>query len=166
MDSQVQGEQTSKTVRLGPMLSPERILIFKGKRSKTEVLNSLVDALAKVPGMGGREELAFGIFHRESLMSTGIGNGIAAPHVRLPNIEDGAFMALGICPDGVADYQSLDSQPVRLVFMIAVKKDQKSLHLKILASVSSLFYDGRLKAALLAAADARTCLEIFARSEN
>ena len=165
MDSQVQSEHGAKAIRLGPMLSTDRILILKGRRTKTEVLNLLIDSLAKIPGVAGREELAQGIFHRESLMSTGIGNGIAAPHVRLPGV-DGSFLALGICPDGIADYQSLDSQPVRLVFMIVVKKDQKSLHLKILASISCLFYDGRLKAALLAASDARTCLEIFARSEN
>lgn len=155
----------SKAVRLGALLSPDRVLILKGRRTKEEVLNLLIDALAKDPAVGGRDELAFGIFHRESLMSTGIGNGLAAPHARLPGVE-GAYLALGVCPDGVADYKSLDSQPVRLVFMIVVKKDQKSQHLKVLASISGLFNDGRLKAALLAASDARTCLEIFARSEN
>jgi PTS system nitrogen regulatory IIA component len=160
-----QAEQSSKGVRIGALLAPERILILKGKRSKTEVLDALIDSLVKAPGVGAREELAFGIFHREGLMSTGIGNGLAAPHVRLPNV-DSSYVALGICPDGVADYQSLDSQPVRLVFMIVVKKDLKSLHLKILASISSLFYDGRLKAAILAANDPATCLEIFARAER
>jgi len=165
MDSQLQSEQSAKFVSLGKMLSLERILILKGRRSKEDVLNVLIDALAKVPGSGSREEISYGIFHRESLMSTGIGNGIAAPHVRLPSVE-GSYLALGICPDGVSDYQSLDSQPVRLVFMIAVKKDQKSLHLKILSTISSLFYDGRLKAAFLAASDPATCLEILARAEN
>lgn len=147
------------------MLAPERILILKGRRTKEEALNALIDTLAKVPGVGGREELSYGIFHRESLMSTGIGNGIAAPHVRLQGASD-SFLAMGVCPDGVTDYQSLDSQMVRLIFMIVVKKDQKSLHLKIMGSISSLFYDGRLKAAFLAAPDARTCLEILARAEN
>lgn len=160
-----QGEEGAKQVSLKRMLSPERIVMFKGKRSKAEVLNGLVDALAKVPAINGREELAWGIFHRESLMSTGIGNGIAAPHVRLPNVED-SFLALGVCPDGISDYQSLDSQPVRLVFMIVVRKDQKSLHLKILSTISALFYDGRLKAAFLAASDPKTCLEILARAES
>ena len=165
MDSQVQSEQAARNVSLGKMLSLERILILKGRKSKDDVLNALIDVLSKVPGVSGREELAYGIFHRESLMSTGIGNGIAAPHVRLPSIE-GSYLALGICPDGVSDYQSLDSQPVKLVFMIAVKKDQKALHLKILSSISSLFYDGRLKAAFLVASDPGTCLEILARAEN
>ncbi len=165
MDSQVQSEQASKNVPLGKMLSLDRIFILKGRRSKADVLNALIDALAKVPGVEGREELAYGIFHRESLMSTGIGNGIAAPHVRLPSIE-GSYLALGVCPDGVSDYHSLDSQPVKLVFMIAVKKDMKSLHLKILSSISALFYDGRLKAAFLAASDPGTCLEILSRAEN
>ncbi len=95
-------------------------------------------------------------------MSTGIGNGIATPHIILQN-GDKTCMALGICKDGIADYESLDSKPVRIVFMIIAGKDQKLTHLKVLAAISSLFFDGRLKAAFLAANDPQTCLEILAR---
>ena len=67
MDSQVQGEQSSKAVRLGALLSPERVLILKGRRGKDEVLNLLIDTLAKVPGIGGRDELAFGLDYARTL---------------------------------------------------------------------------------------------------
>lgn len=158
-------EKNNIPVVLGDLLRPERILIRKGKQTKKEVLSALVDAIAAEGEFGSRDELEWGIFHRESLMSTGIGNGIAIPHVLLPGIEKNC-MALALCPEGISDYQSRDQIPVRLVFMLAAGKSQKVMHLKVLAAIGSLFYDGRLKAAFLAAKDPKACLEILARAEN
>ena len=158
-------EKYNTPVVLGELLSPERILIRKGKQNKKEVLSALVDVIAAEGEYGDRDELEWGIFHREGLMSTGIGNGIAIPHVLLPGIEKNC-MALALCPDGITDYQSRDQLPVRLVFMLAAGKCQKVMHLKVLAAIGSLFYDGRLKAAFLAANDPKACLEILARAEK
>ena len=152
-------------VILGDLLTPDRILIRRGKQTKKDVLLALIDLIAAESDFGSRDELEWGIFHRESMMSTGIGNGIAIPHVLLPNLE-GNCMALALCPDGIADYQSCDQIPVRMVFMLAAGKSQKVLHLKVLGAIGSLFYDGRLKAAFLAANDAKACLEILARAEK
>lgn len=158
-------EKHAAPVVLGNLLSPERILIRKGKQTKKDVLLALVDCIAAEGEFGDRDELEWGIFHRESLMSTGIGNGIAIPHVLLPNIEKNC-MALALCPDGITDYQSSDQLPIRLVFMLAAGKSQKVMHLRVLEAIGSLFYDGRLKAAFLAAGDPKACLEILARAEN
>jgi len=155
----------SVPVVLGDLLSPARILIRQGRQTKKDVLLALVDCIAAEGEFGGRDELEWGIFHREGLMSTGIGNGIAIPHVLLPGIEKNC-LALALCPDGIPDYESRDQIPVRLVFMLAAGKSQKVMHLKVLAAVGSLFYDGRLKAAFLAANDPRACLEILARAEK
>ena len=153
-----------KQIPIGPLLNG-RVIVLKGKQTKEEVLNTLVDMLAQVDGMVPRDDLSWGIFHRESLMSTGIGNGIAVPHVRLENIETPS-MALAVCPDGVTDYQSPDNQPVKLVFMVVAGGQQRATHLKILASIGSLFYDGRLKAAFLISPEPKNCLEILARAES
>lgn len=153
----------AKQIPIGPLLG-DRILVLHGSLTKEDVLNTLIDRLAQVEGMVPHDDLAWGIFHRESLMSTGIGNGIAVPHVRLENI-DSPSMALAVCPDGVSDYQSPDNQPVKLVFMVVAGGQQRATHLKILASIGSLFYDGRLKAAFLASPDPENCQEILARAE-
>ena len=158
-------EKHSVPILLGPLLSPSRILIRKGRQSKKEVLTALVDAISNDCDPDLRDELEWGILHRESLMSTGIGNGIAIPHVLLPNMEKNC-MALALCPDGITDYLSNDQIPVRLVFMLAAGKSQKVMHLRVLAAIGSLFYDGRLKAAFLAAGDPKACLEILARAES
>ena len=158
-------EKRESPILLGPLLSPGRILIRKGKQGKKEVLTALAAAIAAEEESVTQDELEWGIFHRESLMSTGIGNGIAIPHVLLPNLERNC-MALALCPDGIPDYQSRDSIPVQLVFMLAAGKSQKVMHLKVLAAIGSLFIDGRLKAAFLAAGDPKACLQILARAEN
>lgn len=155
--------QDVKKIALSELLG-ERVFILKGKHAKNDVLKVLIDSVAEVEGMIQREDLEWGVFHRESIMSTGIGNGIAVPHVRSESIEK-ACMALAIIPDGVTDYQSPDMKTVQLVFLIAAGGDQRAKHLKILSAIGTLFYDGRLKAAFLAAGDEKNCLEILARAE-
>ena len=156
--------QDTKKISLSELLG-ERVFILNGKKSKNDVLKVLIDSIAEVEGMVQREDLEWGVLHRESIMSTGIGNGIAVPHVRLENIET-ECMALAVVPDGITDYQTPDSKSVQLVFMIAAGGSQRAKHLKILAAIGSLFYDGRLKAAFLASSDPGNCLEILNRAES
>ncbi|MBE6406155.1 MAG: PTS sugar transporter subunit IIA [Lentisphaerae bacterium] len=156
--------QDVKKIALSELLG-DRVFILKGKQQKSDVFKVLIDSVAEVEGMIQREDLEWGVLHRETIMSTGIGNGIAVPHVRSENIEK-ACMALAIVPDGVSDYQSPDMKPVQLVFLIAAGGTQRAKHLKILSAIGSLFYDGRLKAAFLASSDAKNCLEILTRAEG
>lgn len=149
---------------LSRFLTPDRILFLKGRQEKDDVLNALIDVLADVPDIGARDDIAWGIFHREALMSTGIGNGIMVPHFRLSSI-DNTYMAAAIIPEGIKDGDALDSQVIRLVFMIVSGKDQKTIHVKLLSEISHLFFDGRLKAAFLAANDPKTCMNILLRAE-
>ena len=153
----------AKQIPIAPLLG-DRILVLHGSLTKEDVLNTLIDRLAQVEGMVPHDDLAWGIFHRESPMSTGIGNGIAVPHVRLENI-DSPSMALAVCPDGVSDYQSPDNQPVKLVFMVVAGGQQRATHLKILASIGSLFYDGRLTSECTRSPDPENFQEILARPE-
>ncbi|UKI34303.1 MAG: PTS sugar transporter subunit IIA [Lentisphaeria bacterium] len=96
----------------------------------------LIELLAKTPQITSKAELADGIFRREALMSTGIGLGIAIPHVRLASVT-GMVMAAALVPDGISDYESLDNQPVRLVAMIAARLDQHAEYLQLLSCLSS-----------------------------
>lgn len=83
---------------------------------------------------GSKVELKKAILNRESLMSTGIGLGIAIPHVRTQDIEK-ISIAIGIQKAGIADYESIDDEPVKLVFMIIANKIQHKEHIKILSSL-------------------------------
>lgn len=72
---------------LAGYLTGDRALLLD-VHSKHEVLDRLIDCLAGSPKVASREELAAGVYEREKLMSTGIGLGIAIPHVWLASVSD------------------------------------------------------------------------------
>lgn len=112
----------------------------------------LIDALSESPLIGDKRELTERIFHREKMMSTGIGIGIGVPHVRLASISD-LVMAVGVCHLPLTDYESLDGLPVHFVFMIAAGADQHDQHLKLLSAISAKMKNDEFRSTLLTAAN-------------
>lgn len=158
-------EEEKKLLPLTEFLSADRILILSGKQEKDDVLNALIETLVDLPGIDGRDDIARGIFHRESLLSTGIGNGLGVPHVRLSELEE-SHMAMAIVPEGIEGYESLDNQPVKIVFMVVAGKDHRTLHVKLLQSISNLFSNSQLSVSLLEAAEPQDCLDIILQNEQ
>lgn len=161
-----QTQENSACLKISDLMSVSRILLLKGKQKKDDVLKNLVKAISAEENSGEEDDLLWGIMHREELMSTGIGKNIATPHTSVNGLETTPCIALGVCPDGIVDYQSPDMLPVKLVFMIITPKDNAVSQLKILAAIGNLFYDGRLKAACLACGDPERCLAIIQRAEQ
>ena len=113
------------------ILSPERI-VFINHSSKHDAIVQLSDVLATAPQIKNASELTEEILKREELMSTAIGKGIAIPHVRLSSVTD-LVMAVGVCRKPITDYQTIDDEPVDLLFMIAAAYNQHSLYLKTIS---------------------------------
>ena len=150
---------------LRSILSPERILFLKGKQTKNEVFDSLIQILCKEEEEAFTDDVKWGIYHREDLMNTAMGNGIAIPHTLLPDLEE-CRLAIALCPDSISDFQTPDGIPVRMVVMLLSPKEKGLLHLQVIEKIGSLFYDGRLKTAFLAAGSPANCMEILARAEE
>jgi PTS system nitrogen regulatory IIA component len=131
------------------VLDPERVVIID-QGSKRAALEEMIEVLARSPRIHDREELAGAIFERERLMSTGIGFGVAVPHVRLRSVTD-LTMALGTSRQDIADYESLDGKPVRIICMVAAGVNQHSEYLRALAAVSSRLKDPEFRESVLAA---------------
>lgn len=118
-------------------LAPERVVSTNGT-NKQAVLEEMVDLLAGGAKGVGRDEISRAIWRREGLMSTGIGHGLAVPHVRLPGLAE-PVVAAGICQEGVADYESLDGAAVQIVVMIAAPEGEHETYIRLLAeAVESL----------------------------
>lgn len=144
-----------KPVSFAPMniqdaLKPENVLIFD-RSHKDEALMAVIDRLAETGSIADRAAVAEGIFQREKLMSTGIGLGIGIPHVRMEEIET-LIMAVGLSRRSIEDYESLDNQPVRLLFMILAGKNQHALHIKMMAAISNRIRNPLLRASIFDAA--------------
>jgi PTS system nitrogen regulatory IIA component len=149
------------TVQIDTVVSPDRIL-FLNYSTKRDVLLALAENLAGAPQVKNRQELASEVLKREELMSTAIGRGIAIPHVRLSSVTD-LVVSVGISRTGILDFQTLDDEPVRLVFMIAAAYNQHAYYLQTLSFFSAHLKSPELRAGLL---EAKTAEEVYRLISN
>lgn len=143
------------------VLDSDRVVIFD-EASKEQALRLMIDVLARSPRVGDRAELSRAIFERERLMSTGIGFGVAVPHVRLSSVADLA-MALGASRRDITDYESLDGKPVRIICMVAAGQNQHSEYLRALAAVSSRLKDQAVRESVLTAESEAEIFELLTK---
>jgi PTS system nitrogen regulatory IIA component len=144
------------SIQVETVLSPGRIL-FLNYPDKRDVLLALAENIATAPQVKNKQELALEILKREELMSTAIGRGIAIPHIRLSSVTD-LVISIGISRTDIIDFQPLDDEPVRLVFMIAAAGDQHAYYLQTLSYFSACLKNRELRNSLL---QAQTAQEVF-----
>jgi PTS system nitrogen regulatory IIA component len=143
------------------VLSPDRVVLMDETRKEAALLRT-ADALARSPLIKDRKELVRAIFDREALMSTGIGFGVAVPHVRLASVGD-LVMAVGVSRQAIGDYESLDGEPVRIVCMVAAGLNQHAEYIRTLAAVSGRLKDPAVRGRVLSAATEAEVFEMFTR---
>ena len=149
-------------IQIKNILSPDRIS-FINQSSKHDALVQLSDVLATAPQVKNASELTTEILKREELMSTAIGRGIAIPHVRLSSVTD-LVMAVGVCKKPIADFQTLDDQPVNLLFMIAAAYNQHSYYLKTISYFSGKLKQPDLRESMLSAQTEMDIYNLLVRS--
>ena len=149
-------------VQVRNILSPDRI-VFINQTSKHDALVELADVLATAPQVKDGAELTQEILKREELMSTAIGRGIAIPHVRLSSVTD-LVMAVGVCRKTIPDFQTIDDQPVNLLFMIAAAYNQHSYYLKTISHFSAKFKDKDLRDAMLSSLNEKEVYDLLMKA--
>ena len=147
------------SIQLETILSPDRI-VYLNYSTKRDTLLAMVDTISTAPQIKSRQELAQEILRREELMSTAIGRGIAIPHIRLSSITD-LVVSVGISRIDIVDFQALDDEPVRLLFMIAAAANQHAYYLQTLSFFSARLKNKDLRNALLASSDSREAYKIL-----
>ncbi len=129
-------------------LQPDSILLLEGETKKS-VLEEII-TYATTRCTLDDTQLREAIWKREKMMTTGIGNGLALPHIRVAGFP-APLVIIGLCQKPITDYRTLDNEPVRLiVFLAADEKDQEA-YLKILGSISVTLKDKETMAEILAA---------------
>lgn len=145
-------------------LRQEDICIDLPGGTKEQVLGSLVSCLvSNRPGLD-RENILRILLERERLGSTGIGDGVAIPHGKVPGL-DAPLLAVGRSVAGV-DFNSLDERPVMIFFLLIVPEEAAGIHLKLLARISRLIKDPALRKGILEGADAAAIHEIIHEQDN
>ncbi|MDD5688062.1 MAG: PTS sugar transporter subunit IIA [Elusimicrobia bacterium] len=128
---------------------------LKGK-TKKEVIAELVGVLAKKKLVKDVEKTVEAILKRESAGSTGIGQGVAIPHAKSEDVSK-IVASLGISKTGV-DFDSLDGEPVYIIFLMVAPPASISEHLQAIAKVSRILKDKYFRQSLR---DAQAAQEII-----
>ena len=114
-------------------IAKESIFILNGT-TKLEVLNSLITEAAKQSKID-RDTIMRLTWHREKMMTTGVGFSLALPHIRVNEIPDPVVL-VGICENPIEDYESQDEQPIRVILFIVAPDQNQELYLQLLGSIS------------------------------
>src|SRR5437660_5818764 len=133
------------------LVAPEAILPALKVNSKKQALQELAAKAALLTGQNERAVFEV-LLQREKLGSTGVGNGIAIPHGKLPKL--GKLFGLFARLDRPIDFEALDGQPVDLVFLLLAPEGAGADHLKALARVARLLRDPKIARGLRESRDA------------
>lgn len=151
-------------MKITDILSEQTIRTGLEGASKTEIINAMVDLASTQKTVHDKERMRQAIFEREKIMSTGVGSGFAIPHGKTDAVSDiVAAFAVTALP---IDYQSLDDQPVRLVFLLVGRDSMVGPHIKLLSRISRLMNKEDFRKQLLEAETPKDVFEIFQQEES
>lgn len=120
---------------LGDILSPEGVIPSLKVKTKKQVLQELAQRASTICGTPARDIFDM-LLQRERLGSTGMGRGVAIPHVKLRQID--RMHCLFARLDEPIDFEAMDNEPVDLLFLLLAPEHASGDHLKALARISRL----------------------------
>jgi PTS system nitrogen regulatory IIA component len=139
-------------MKLLDIVSPGGVVDDLQAETKEGVLREMSEVAAtSVPSLSV-QSLTSILLDRESLGSTGIGDGVAIPHGKVPGLTR-MVAVFGRSRAGV-QFHSLDGKPAHLFFLVMAPEQSAGMHLKALARISRLLKDARFRRSLLDARDA------------
>ena len=133
-------------MRITELLDKRSIEINGSPKSKEEALDQMVALMAKSGKINDMEAYRKEVYRREEEGTTGVGEGIAIPHGKGAFVDKPGLAAM-VVKDGV-DYDSLDGEPVHLIFLIAAPNTKDNVHLDVLSKLSVLLMNEEFSRAL------------------
>lgn len=146
-------------MKITDLLKKESIELHAAPVGKDEALRQAVSLMEKSGNIRDRESYEKQVFAREEEGTTGIGEGIAIPHGKCEAVTAPGLAAM-VIPDGV-EFDSLDGEPVHLLFLIAAPNTKDNVHLDVLSRLSVLLMDEKFADDLKHAGTAEEFLEII-----
>jgi len=149
---------------LQDVLLPEFIKIDMEAEDKDEAFEELVDYYCRADSSDAHDEILEAIFARETKMSTGIHKGIAVPHGKTKAVNT-VKGVLGISRKGI-QYDSLDGEPVYLLFMIISPMEDSEVHLRLLKHLAELIEIPQFQMELQSQKDSQSAYKIVRKYEE
>ncbi len=130
-------------MQIKDFISEEGIVFSPSVRSKKRALEILSETLTYQAPDLNKNKVLDALLAREKLGSTGLGNGIAIPHSRMPNL-DNIYVSILKLEEGI-DYEASDELPVTFLFSLIVPEDANDEHLQLLAGLAELLDNEKLR---------------------
>ena len=146
------------------LLNERNIILDLETASKEELLDTLIARVARGPKVLNPELVREAVLEREQLATTGVGEGFAIPHAKTDAVVD-MLVALAVTREPV-DFQSLDDEPVRIVFLLIGVESRVGTYLKILSRARILMSSASFRKKLLQATTSQEITEAFLEEED
>jgi PTS system nitrogen regulatory IIA component len=143
-------------MKLSDLLDIKNITVAMKARNKSLAIEELADLIVESNHSIKKDDLIRILLERERLGSTGIGDGVAIPHGKVPGIIE-PIISFGKSEAGL-DFDSIDGQPVYLFFLLVAPENSANIHLKALARIARILKNQSLRKQLM---DAKTREEIY-----
>lgn len=149
---------------LSELLTPERVRVPLRGASKEALLEELVGVLREAGAVDDAGAVLSAVRERERVLSTGVGSGVAIPHGKAESVPALA-MAAGVT-DGAVEFDALDGQPVRLLFLLVGPDSAAGQHVKALSRISRLVRRDEFRERLIAAGSPEEFVAVLAEAEE
>ncbi len=149
---------------LSELLNLQAVRIPLVARTKDEVIRELVEVLESAHGLQTDGDILSRVVRRESMMSTGIGNGVAIPHGKTRQV-DRLVAACGISREGI-DFESVDGELATLFILLVSPENVRGPHVKALANISRLLKEQSVRESLRDAATPEAFLQVLREAEG
>ncbi len=151
-------------MKICDLLSPERIISSLKADDKEGVINELIDLFKDSNDVTDVNMVRKAVLEREKIMSTGVGKGFAIPHAKTNAVKE-IVVAFGKS-DKPISYESLDGQPVNLVFLIIARENMVGPHIRLLSRISRMMNKEDFRRALAEAKNSEEILKIICDEEK
>lgn len=151
-------------MKVSDLLNTKVVIADLKSEKKEEVINELIDLFKDDTRIIDLEKVRTAVLEREKVMSTGVGKGFAIPHGKTSAVTD-IIAAFGKSTKDI-NYDSLDGEPVNLVFLLVGKDNLVSTHIKLLSRISRLMNKEDLRQRLIEANSTEEIIHLFIEEEK
>lgn len=156
--------RVSNNMNIVSLLAKDTINPCLDVTDKEELLDKLIDALDSKVDEEDLERIREAVLQRESIMSTGVGKGLAIPHGKAKGL-DRSYAAFALLNRPV-EYDAIDDRPVRMVFLLVGPESENSIHIKMLSRISRLMNNEEFRRKLQQCGTAEEIMDTFQEEEE
>lgn len=146
------------------LLNSSTILANLKVKSKEDLIETMVNVLSGEVDDEQLEEIRKSVFEREKIMSTGVGKNLAIPHGKVKSIKK-YFASFAILKDPI-EFDSIDGEPVSMVFLLAGPEAKNSVHIKLLSRISRLMNSTTFRDSLAECSTPQEIYDTFHKEEE